>query len=211
MHIPSEVCKRILVLGLFLLSSILLRADVEALNQIIKPGQSWTVPTGKAVILTHAVRTGGSTTGLFAHVHVPGADANEFMILTCFGSVTSTASAIPAPFKAGTRFENPGSNPSSIIIIGKLADEADLFACVPVELEGIAATSSSIASTAKVSSPRPVQVVVEATNDLKANDWEAVDDAAISKIDVTQHSVIIPVSESEQTKFVRAKARVVSK
>lgn len=157
-----------LLTALLLLSGALpSRADVTAFSVIVRSEDSYVVPTGKVLLLSGAVALG--TDGDFKfRVYLNGAGEKEFFLAKAVDNSTEPLSIGRLYLPAGTRFEHrPAVTKRSFALVGRLADEGDLFAEVPTKLEPGADAGDHIQALARLASPRPARVETKESTDLE--------------------------------------------
>ncbi len=198
---PSKKMKSSLssLLSAFVLvSATSASGGVTALNQLIKGTESWTVPAGKTLILTHAART-GSDFDLALRIFVNGASDSEFVQLSATGVLKGASTPLPIYLAEGARIHNPTSH--TALIIGRLADNADLFACVPSDSRLVTADKTRVVAEVTAKSARPAKLVVEDSDNL--TDWNEVDSTE-TKIGPSRRRFEV-TGNGEVRRFVRAK------
>ncbi len=176
-------------------------------NHIVRPSAPYIVPTGKTLIFDVAVMTQGNGPANI-QILVPGASGNEFFNYSATNALNHGnhhGVGHTMHFAGGTRFQVPSGLNFSFIVIGKLADDADLFACVPSTLGPVQDSPDDLRAVAKVSSPRPVRIEVEESTNLAT--WVVASAAQVVKQAIGEYAVSVPKAGAAR-KFVRAKARV---
>jgi len=117
-RITTITCKQVLSFGFFLLSISMLRADVVALNQIIKPGESWTTPAGRGVTISNVASLGEADNPQKIFVSLPGVAQGQPVAIEADDVVALRNAPFSMYFRPGTVFSNPDTNNRSVILFG---------------------------------------------------------------------------------------------
>lgn len=182
-------------------------AEVVPLNKVVKPGQNYLVPSGKTLIFTMAVIVGSSSPRNIK-ITPAGALATDFFEYQApyrvnGGSLNEIGQNNVLYFQSGTKFESTSGSPTfSFLILGRLADNSDLFASVPSTLRNPQDTGTELAATAEVDSPRPVRLDVEESTNLG---FTPAPDATVAKISPDSYDVAID-KNGDPKKFLRVEA-----
>lgn len=143
-------------------------ADVEAFSVIVRKDDSYVVPPGKVLLLSGVVALGSDGDFKF-RVFLNGAEDDEFFLAKAVDNSTEPLAIGRLYLPAGTRFEHrPAVTKRSFALLGRLADEGDLFAEVPTKLEPGADAGDHIQLLARLASPRPARIETKESTDLES-------------------------------------------
>ena len=180
-------------------------ADVTVINQIIANGQTYTVPAGKYLVVSHCSIANNTSAATFAtlFVKVPGAAANEefrFIAWNPMNADNQGANFNEMPLVPGTQIRN--SSGVSTIIIGKLMDPGDLFATIDAELTIPFITPKRLFATLYAASTRPVRIKIETSTDMV--NFETEEAAIVLDQGNGSYEVRVPKNPNDDRLFVRA-------
>lgn len=95
--------------------------SAESVLEVIEPGASWTVPSGKILTLEQLVRIGQIPDDYSIPVIMPQDGGTVRGHLPARGAAFTISEPMNLRIPAESRFENPDSNPTRIAVLGTLA------------------------------------------------------------------------------------------
>jgi len=173
---------------------------------------SYTVPSGKVLIINHVQIAGAGLSAPIIQIGMPVLNAPLFIdtpVKIGDGSLDSSRLyPISPPIRLGGSPARltipPAMSSGSVYFWGLLIDSADLYAAaIPLELQNPGVSEGRLFADAKVSSPRPRVLMVETSDDLVSFGTEGT-----SRITGTQDPsrAVVSVEASGDKKFMRARA-----
>jgi|GEM_PF-1716513 len=102
------------------------RAETTSVIQVIKPGESWTVPADKFLHVDQIIRIGDLSDGFDLRVYVPTKGKDDLRSIRALGKDEKVSPSSQLHYVSGVRFENPKQNPTKVAIIGTLEDPVDV-------------------------------------------------------------------------------------
>ena len=180
------------------------------LQEVLYQSQGWIVPAGKVAIIDDFSIMGDAPNDVQDEVRIflPLVSGNSQLY------ITRPSRRIPDPGKAfatlylaaGSRVSNPSTY--NIMIVGRLADEADLYASVSSGFDGVVFSGGRLNADLNTSSPRPVSVRIEESSDLR--NWRQSDVANVSKNGTGSFNVDVATGGASKM-FIRATVKPRSK
>ncbi len=105
----------------------------------------------------------------------------------------------PLKIPGGTKIQaniTTHEDPNGYIVFGLLADQADLYASIETQSDGMLCRNGTFSYDVLAASARPGKIKLQGSTDLE--EWHPIVDATIAKINPSSHSVSVPIAGNEK-------------
>ncbi len=164
---------------------------IEPIMFNLTGGTSYTVPTGKVLLVEHVSLSSDYSTTFALIFEI--SEKSYRMTLSAETERHSFTRPIKVPEKTSIT-TNVGSR--TLSVFGLLVDASDLYASIQSETENIICQNGFFSMEVLATSPRPAVLGVKGSDDLLA--WHDVPDVEIAKANPNTYSVTVPISDKKK-------------